>query len=83
MKPLLLKHYRVRYEPPDDGGEEGLVFSSEGKRLVFRWQLFNTFNHNNPANPDTRIDAPASVAAHITNVQQNMRRMQMGLHLYF
>ena len=56
---------------------------SETGRLVFRWQVFNAFNHNNPANPDTRIDAPASVAAHITNVQQNMRRMQMGLHLYF
>jgi len=56
---------------------------TEGKRLVFRWQLFNSFNHNNPGNPDTRIDAPASVAAHITSVQQNMRRMQLGLHLYF
>ena len=56
---------------------------TENKRLVFRWQLFNTFNHNNPGNPDTRIDAPASVAAHITSVQQNMRRMQLGLHLYF
>jgi len=56
---------------------------SESKRLVFRWQVFNSLNHNNPGNPDTRIDAPASVAAHITSVQQNMRRMQMGLHLYF
>ena len=55
----------------------------EGTRLVFRWQLFNTFNHDNPANPDTRIDAPSNVAAHITNVQRDMRRMQLGLHLYF
>ena len=43
MKPLLLKHYRVRYEPPDDGGEEGLVFSSEGKRLVVRGRAFRDF----------------------------------------
>lgn len=43
MKPLLLKHYRVRYEPPDDGGEEGLVFTSEGKRLVVRGRAFRDF----------------------------------------
>jgi hypothetical protein len=49
---------------------------TESKRLVFRWQVFNSFNHNHTGNPDTRIDAPASVAAHITSVQQNMRRMQ-------
>jgi hypothetical protein len=56
---------------------------TERVRLALRWQLFNAFNHNNPGNPDTRIDAPASVAAHITSVQQNMRRQQIGLHLYF
>lgn len=56
---------------------------TERFRLVMKWQLFNAFNHNNPGNPDTRIDAAASVAAHITSVQQNMRRQQLGLHLYF
>jgi hypothetical protein len=56
---------------------------TERVRLTLRWQLFNAFNHNNPGNPDTRIDAPVSVAAHITSVQQNMRRQQIGLHLYF
>ena len=56
---------------------------TERVRLIARWQVFNSLNHNNPGNPDTRIDAPASVAAHITSVQQNMRRQQVGLHLYF
>ena len=56
---------------------------TERVNLILRWQVFNSFNHNNPGNPDTRIDAPASVAAHITSVQQNMRRQQLGLHLYF
>lgn len=56
---------------------------TERVRLALRWQVFNALNHNNPGNPDTRIDAPASVAAHITSVQQNMRRQQIGLHLYF
>ena len=56
---------------------------TEQVRLFLRWQVFNAFNHNNPGNPNTQIDAPASVAAHITSVQQNMRRQQIGLHLYF
>jgi len=56
---------------------------TERVRLLLRWQVFNSLNHNNPGNPNTQIDAPASVAAQITSVQQNMRRQQIGLHLYF
>jgi bacteriocin biosynthesis cyclodehydratase domain-containing protein len=43
LKPLLPRHYRVRYEPPDSRGEEALVFVSEGKRLVVRGRAFRNF----------------------------------------
>jgi hypothetical protein len=56
---------------------------NESTRLTFRWELFNTLNHNNLGSPDTRIDAPASQAAHIFSTATTMRRMQLGLHLYF
>ncbi len=56
---------------------------NEQTRLAFRWELFNTLNHVNLGSPDTRIDAPASQAGKIFNIQGAMRRMQMGLHLYF
>jgi molybdopterin-synthase adenylyltransferase len=44
LKPLLLRHYRIRFEPPVDGdGEEELVFTSEGKRLVIRGRSLGLF----------------------------------------
>jgi molybdopterin-synthase adenylyltransferase len=43
MKPRLLSHYRVRFEPPGASGEEKLVFSSERKRVVLRGHSFREF----------------------------------------
>jgi hypothetical protein len=54
---------------------------NERTRVVFRWQLFNAFNHQNLSNPNTTIDS--ATAGVITNIQQSPRRMQLGLHLYF
>jgi hypothetical protein len=56
---------------------------NENTRLVFRWEAFNALNHPNLANPTLTIDAPASQAGHIFDVQGTMRRMQLGIHLYF
>jgi bacteriocin biosynthesis cyclodehydratase domain-containing protein len=44
LKPLLLKHYRIRVEPPDHTGEEGLIFTSEGKQLVIRGRSMREFS---------------------------------------
>lgn len=56
---------------------------TERLRLAFRWDWFNAFNVANLGNPNTTIDAPASVAGHIFDVHNTMRRTQLGLHLYF
>jgi hypothetical protein len=56
---------------------------NENTRLVFRWEAFNALNHPNLTNPTLTIDAPASQAGHIFDVQGTMRRMQLGIHLYF
>lgn len=56
---------------------------NESTRLAFRWQLFNAFNHMNLGSPNTTIDAPASQAGHIFRTGATMRRMQLGVHLYF
>jgi len=55
---------------------------NERTRMAFRWQVFNAFNHVNLTNPDTRIDLPTQ-GGRIFNIQRDMRRMQLGLHLYF
>ena len=54
---------------------------NERTRMVFRWELFNAFNVQNLGNPNTTIDS--ATAGVITNIQQNPRRMELGLHLYF
>jgi len=56
---------------------------NESTRLIFRFEAFNAFNHPNLANPTLTVDAPVSQAGHIFDVSQNMRRLQLGLHLYF
>lgn len=56
---------------------------NERTRMVFRWQMFNAFNHQNLGNPNTTIDAPVAQAGHIFNIQGTPRRVQVGLHLYF
>jgi molybdopterin-synthase adenylyltransferase len=43
LKPLLPKHYRVRIEPSEDGGEESLVFTSERKRVVISGTSLRAF----------------------------------------
>ena len=43
MKPLLLRQFSVRFEPPGNGGEEALVFASERRRLVVRGHSFREF----------------------------------------
>jgi molybdopterin-synthase adenylyltransferase len=43
VKPLLLKHYRIRLEPAEDDGEQTLVFTSEDNRLVIRGRSFPEF----------------------------------------
>ena len=56
---------------------------NENTRLVFRWEAFNALNHPNLANPTLTIDAPSTQVGHIFDVQGTMRRMQVGIHLYF
>ena len=56
---------------------------NESTRITLRWELFNSLNHNNLGSPSTRIDAPPSQAAHVFGTATTMRRMQLGLHLYF
>ncbi|HXJ40487.1 MAG TPA: hypothetical protein VNH18_14495, partial [Bryobacteraceae bacterium] len=55
----------------------------ETKRLEFRWETFNLFNRANLANPSGTVDAGPGVAGVVTNVANNMRQMQVGLHLRF
>src|SRR5205807_2191613 len=43
MKPLLLRQLSVRLDPPGNGGEEALVFTSERRRLVVRGHSFREF----------------------------------------
>jgi adenylyltransferase/sulfurtransferase len=43
LKPLLLRHYRVHFEPAAGDEEEALVFTSEGKRLVIRGRSLELF----------------------------------------
>jgi hypothetical protein len=56
---------------------------TERIRMAFRWDWFNAFNIANLGNPNTTIDAPASVVGHIFDVHHSMRQTQLGLHLYF
>jgi adenylyltransferase/sulfurtransferase len=43
MKPLLLRQLSVRFDPPGNGGEEALVFTSERRRVVVRGHSFREF----------------------------------------
>jgi bacteriocin biosynthesis cyclodehydratase domain-containing protein len=43
MKPLLCPHFTLRTDPPDPSGEEVLVFSSEGQRVVIKGHNFREF----------------------------------------
>jgi len=43
MKPLLLRHHRLRFEPGTDGSEDTLVFTCERRRVVVRGRSFEMF----------------------------------------
>jgi Carboxypeptidase regulatory-like domain/TonB dependent receptor len=66
--------------------DKNFIFGSplnQETRLALRWHVFNAFNHVNLGNPNMTIDAPGGQAGRITSIQGTMRRMQLGLHLYF
>jgi hypothetical protein len=69
---------------------------SESKYFEFRWEIFNTLNHQNlgtpntgyclPANPDGSTDAVHSAGCQfgrITNIQTDPRAMQFALKFYW
>lgn len=43
VKPRLPSHYYVLYEPPDDKGDEALIFISERRKVKFKGTLFREF----------------------------------------
>ena len=43
MKPRLHDHFEVRFQPPGASGEEGLVFTSERRRVVVKGHSFREF----------------------------------------
>ena len=54
----------------------------EGIDLVFRWGVYNVFNHPNFANPSSNVSAPATFGT-ITAMSVNPRIMQYGMKLEF
>ena len=50
--------------------------------LVFRWELFNVFNHPNFANPASDVSTP-SLFGRITAMSVNPRIMQYGMKFEF
>jgi hypothetical protein len=57
------------------------VLNHESTRLEFRWEVFNSWNNANLANPVSTVDS--RTAGRITSLLAGypMRRMQFGLHL--
>lgn len=53
---------------------------AEGKKLTFRWEVFNTFNRANFSNPNATIGSPAAGTISSTNPA---RTMQLALRLTF
>jgi hypothetical protein len=58
---------------------------TEGKKLQFRWETFNTLNRTNLANPNATIDAGPGSQGRITSLLTTTapRQMQLGLRLEF
>ncbi len=56
---------------------------SDTKKLQFRWETFNSFNHPNFANPNSVVVPNSTVFGNITGTSTNMRQMQMALKLLF
>ncbi|MGI9072955.1 MAG: hypothetical protein ACR2JB_16990 [Bryobacteraceae bacterium] len=68
----------------------------EFRYFEFRWEVFNTLNHMNPANPDTGFCLPALPAGttdlvhqagcqfgRITNIQTDPRNMEFSIKFFF
>ena len=64
----------------DVGLQRNLPFG-ETRRLEFRAEIFNVFNHINLGNPDVRIDQPT--AGRITSMNGIPRQVQFGLRMLF
>lgn len=45
-RPLLPGHYRVLLDPPDDRGDETLVFASESRRIKLKGRFFREFKRS-------------------------------------
>jgi hypothetical protein len=54
----------------------------EKASMVFRWEVFNLFNHPNFANPASDVSGPATFGK-ITAMSVNPRIMQFGLKFEF
>ena len=54
----------------------------EKANLVFRWEVFNVFNHSNFANPASDVSSP-STFGRISAMSVNARIMQFALKLEF
>jgi len=46
QRPLLPSHYRVLLEPPDDKGDEALVFVSDARRIKLKGHSFREFERS-------------------------------------
>jgi hypothetical protein len=54
---------------------------TETKRLQFRWEMFNGFNHVNLGNPNTNVSDKVHFG--VISSASAARVMQAGLKLYF
>jgi hypothetical protein len=50
--------------------------------MVFRWEVFNVFNHPNFANPASDVSSPSTFGK-VSAMSANPRIMQFGLKLEF
>jgi hypothetical protein len=54
---------------------------TERGRLVFRWDMFNTFNHPDFNPPTARVGSSSN--GRVTSTAVGARGMQFGLRLFF
>lgn len=71
--------------PGEQGFDAALIKHTrlgEKVRMVFRWEVFNVFNHPNFANPASDISSPSTFGK-ISAMSVNPRIMQYGLKIEF
>ena len=56
---------------------------TEGLKIQFRWETFNTLNHPNFGNPGSTFVVGATNFGNITGTSTNMRQQQLGLKFLF